>query len=266
MSLFGLNSSLVRFLPGSDHPDALVTQAVAGVSVVSIVVGLGAVAALPVIAPRLGFVGEHPLIAAIFIASGVLAAVNLLTDAVFIAGRKSQYNILTDGVLQGLPSSVYRSFLSGSDPWGIFGATGIASIVAVAASFYFLHRVIRSRIRLQPSPHSADPPAALLQQHLRLQRAEPHAGVDRPADRAPAPRCGPAGFDHVAFQVTNLINAFATAVGEAVFAEGSHDASQFSRLMRRAAKLLAIALGAHRRGRRVLQRENLVDLRDRLPK
>ena len=242
LSLFGLNSSLVRFLPTSEHPHAVITQAVAGVSVVAVIIGGLVVTLLPVVAPRLYFVTDHPTYVLVFVACAVLATVNLLTDAVFIAARKTQYNVISDGFLQGLVKLALPVLLVGFGAMGIFAATGLASAVAVAASFFFLHRALGTRpdFRLR---HTA------LTRQLRYSSSTYASSVLNLVPLLVVPLivlqqlgAAQAGFYYVAFQVTNLINAFATAVGEALFAEGSHDASDFWPLMRRSARLLAVAL------------------------
>lgn len=242
LSLFGLNSSLVRFLPGADHPNALVTQATAGVTVVAVILGTACALLFPLVAPRLGFVSANPLYVLLFVVFAVMATVNLLTDAVFIAARKTQYNIVTDGFLQGLVKLALPFLLVGSGAIGIFAATGIASAVAVLASLILLHTVVGTRPDFRPR-HTE------LTRQLRYSSSTYISSVLNLVPVLVVPliileKLGPAqaGFYYVAYQVANLLNAFATAVGEALFAEGSHDASQFISLMRRSARLLAIAL------------------------
>lgn len=241
LSLFGLNSSLIRFLPVADRSDALITQAVAGVIMVSAVVGTGTVLVLPQIAPELAVVAD-PTYAVLFVVFAALTAVNLLTDAVFIAERKSQYNVLADGLLQGLTRLIVPFFVVGVGALGVFIASGLGAAAAVAASFICMHVAIGARPDLRPR-HTA------LTRQLRYSSGTYVSSVLNLVPVLVVPLivlqqlgAADAGFYYVAFQVAGLLTAFAAAIGESLFAEGSHDAEQLGALLRRSARLLALAL------------------------
>ena len=82
-ALFGLNSTLIRFLPTARDKGSLITAAIALVAAAGSIIGLAYVLLTPVFAPRLAFVAHSPALAAAFVLLAAAAAVNLLTDSVF---------------------------------------------------------------------------------------------------------------------------------------------------------------------------------------
>ena len=84
--------------------------------------GLLYVAVIPVLAPPLAFVSASPAFAAGFMLLTSVGAVNLLTDSVFIAARKSGYNALVDGGIGGLSKLVFAVVLAGTGSYGLFSA------------------------------------------------------------------------------------------------------------------------------------------------
>ena len=120
--LFGLNSTLVRFLPTSKDRDALITAAVILVAAFGAGFGLIYLLLTPILAPRLAFVEHRPAMVVGFVLLASAAAVNLLTDSVFIASRKASYCALTDGGVSGITKIVSGLILAGTGAYGLFCA------------------------------------------------------------------------------------------------------------------------------------------------
>ena len=242
LSLFGLNSSLVRFLPVSGEPDALVTQAVGGVAAVATVVGTGCVLLFPFVVPSLSFVRDGGAYGILFVAGAVATALNLLTDAVFIARRRTGFNALTSGLLQGIVKVALPVFMVGVGAMGIFGAVGAGAAAALIVSLVLMRVVLGLRVDLGRR-------RTAINSQVRYSTGTYASSVLNLVPMLVVPlivleRLGAAdaGYYYVAFQVATLLLALATAVGEALFAEGSHDGSAFVPLLRRSGRLLALIL------------------------
>src|ERR1035441_187109 len=106
LALLGLNSTLVRHLPTAPDRDALITAGLLLVAGCGAGIGLLYVLLIPVLAPRLAFVQHQPALAAGFVLLTAAAAVNLITDSVFVASRKAGYNTLADGGIGGVTKVV----------------------------------------------------------------------------------------------------------------------------------------------------------------
>ncbi|HEX3081916.1 MAG TPA: oligosaccharide flippase family protein, partial [Candidatus Saccharimonadia bacterium] len=172
------------------------------------------------------------------------AATNLLTDSVFIAYRASKYNFLIYSI-QSAVKLVLPAVLLMLGAYGIFAASGLAAMLALILSLFFLARVFgyrpqmhihRSIIKQVWHFSSASYAANLL--NIIPTLVLPIVIVDQlGADDA--------GYYYLAFMLTNLVYAVAYSVSQSLFAEGSYGEVQFRQLLKRASLLLtAIMLPA----------------------
>ena len=212
------------------------------------------VALVPAIAPRLAFIRGSFAFAAGFTVPTAFWAVNLVTDSVFIAFRRAQYNLLVDGIIQGGVKLALPAFVVGLGAYGIFMASGLAAAAAVAASIVFLMRTVGYRPKLSLSP-------SVLKRTWDYSAANYVANLLNLGPLLMTPLIvldvrGPqqAAFYYIAFQVASLLFSVAYAVSVSFFAESSYDGSQLKSLLRRSAKVLILvcvpsslllALGGH---------------------
>ncbi|WP_059010418.1 oligosaccharide flippase family protein [Streptomyces specialis] len=240
-SLFGLSSTLVRRLPTSDRPGEEVSTAVTTVTGCSVLIAGGFVALIPVAAPQLGFVHETPWHVVGFVVLAVGAAVNLLTDSIFVAFRATRSNLLINGVLMSAVKLALPLALVGGGPFGIFLASGIASVVAATASI----ATIRGRLRVPVRPSFSWP---VLRDSLAYSLTSYVSSALNLVPQIVLPIIVlqglgpvPAATYFVAFQIANLVNSASYAIGEALFAEGSYEKAPLGDLARRSALAMLAA-------------------------
>jgi len=196
---------------------------------------------MPGVAPRLAFVAHSPAMAAGFVLFTAATAVNILTDAVFIASRKAGLCALTDGGVGGVVKIVFGLALVGTGAFGLFSA----SVGGLAAAALVSIVLIMTKLRLRPSlrrPFQALKPllkfsgANYLATSINLLPSVvvPVVVLDRLGAR-------PAGYYFVAFQIASLLYAAIYAVESAFFAEGSQPGADW-RAVRRRSRRLAVAL------------------------
>jgi O-antigen/teichoic acid export membrane protein len=242
LSLFGLNSTVVRFFSTSPRKNAFATQAIVGVTVSSLVLGLLAYLLLVPGREEMSGVRSFPWFPVIFLASCVFAAVNLLSDSFFIAMRRSQYNVLTDGVVQGLTKLALPVALVTLGSVGILLSTSVAALLAGAVSLILARRVLGLRV------HASTKRTEVVTR-LRYSGGAYVANVFYLLPILLVPlivldQLGPAaaGYYYIAYQVSNLLNAIGTAVGESTLAEGSYAEAEYRHLLRRSALLLSVTV------------------------
>ena len=234
-SLLGFNSTLVRFLPTSEHRDAEMSMALICVSAAALVAAIGYVLIVPSVVPQLSYLRGNVGYAIAFVVLTVCSSVNLITDSVFIALRSPQYNLLIDGVLQSSVKLALPVTLVGFGFFGLYASTGLASAVAVVLSVVFMWRVFQYRprvedVRMVLRKTWAYGAASYLANLLNIVPILVLPLVVLKNLGAPA-----AGYYYVAFQVANLLYAVTYAIGQSLFAEGSHDEDAFRSLARRSA-------------------------------
>jgi O-antigen/teichoic acid export membrane protein len=253
-ALFGLNTTLMRFLPTARNKGALVTAAFVLVAGAACAMAVGYVMLTPIIAPHLDFVAHSPLMTAGFAVLAAAAAVNVLTDSVFMASRRAELCAVTDGLIGGGGRIVFCVILAGTGAYGLYLASVGGSAAAAVASIVLIMAIFRWR------PSLANPLQAL-RPLLKYSGANYVAnsmnllpGVVVPLivlDRLGAKT---AGYYFVAFQMATLLFTAAAAVEASFMAEGSHKGANWRAIRRRSRRLaimlfvpagLVIALAAH---------------------
>lgn len=239
-SLVGFNSTFVRFLPASRQRDEEINTGLLIVFVTALVGATLYVLLIPLIAPRLELVRASFGFAAGFVVLTAFWGVNLVTDSVFIAFRKAQYNVLVDGLIQGAVKLALPVLLVGLGAYAMFLASGLAAAAAVVASIVFMFRTVTYRPRLSVSldvlRRTWDYSAANYAANLLLlcpAAVIPLVILDVRGARE-------AGFFFMAFQVANLLFQLGYAVSASFFAEGSYEGCDLPVLLRRTVRLILL--------------------------
>ena len=239
LSLLGLNSTLIRFLPTAKNRNEQIDTSLMLVALAGGVSSLIFAVASPYFAPKLGLL-HQPLFGFGFVVLCISAAVNLITDSIFIAYRSSGYNLFVDGLLGSGTQLLLPVALVALGAYGIFAGQGIAAVVAMGFSIYFLVKKFKyvPRPKLERS----------VLRHLRYYSLRSYsAGLLNIAPTIILPiiilnRLGAAaaGYYYLAYMMANTLFAVAYAVAQALFAEGSYGDKQLRGLLKRS----AIFLGA----------------------
>jgi O-antigen/teichoic acid export membrane protein len=241
LALLGLNNSFVRFLPTAPDGDALITGGLVLVAACGAGLGLVYALATPVIAPRLAFVEQRPVLAVGFVLLSAAAAVNVLTDSVFIAARRSGYNALIDGGIGGIAKLVSIVLLAASGAYGIFCSYADGFLTAALVSMALMAAALHWRPSFRNSVWA-------LRSILRFSGANYVANVLNVLPTLLVPlivldRLGTAtaAYYYIAFQVASLLYSASYAVSEASLAEGSHQEAGRREVLRRSRRI-SIAL------------------------
>jgi O-antigen/teichoic acid export membrane protein len=240
-SLFGLNSTLMRFLPTARNKHSLVTTSFTLVACTGAAIGLAYILLTPLIAPRLAFVEQQPARVAGFVLLTSAAAVNQLTDSVFIATRKASLCALTDGAVGGVSRIVFGVILAGSGSYGLYSASvggmaaaALASIGLIVMTFRWRPTFKRTFRTLRPLLRFSGANYVANAIELLPTFVVPLIVLDRLGTKA-------AAYYFVAFQITGLLYAAVYAVESAFMAEGSQAAADW-RAVRRRSRRFAMKL------------------------
>ncbi len=240
VSLLGLNSTVVRFLPGSDNRNGLITSSLFLVTVTAIFFGSVYLLIVPEISPRLSAIVHQPLMAIGFVALATVGTLNLLTDSIFIGLREARFNVLVDGGIGGVTKIIAGIAVVGGGAFGLFFAATVGYVLAGIASVILLVVALSYRPKVRGSLKSIEP-------LLRFSGANylgnlftllptfllPLIVLDRVGAHATA-------FYYIAYQVASLLYAGVFAVEQSFLAEGSHNDVDLRQMMRRSWRLLAL--------------------------
>ena len=238
-SLLGFNSTFIRFLPTAKDRDTHMNTGLLLTVVMAIIIAMGYVALVPWIAPKLGVI-HHLLYGFGFVILAALAAVNLLTDSIFIAFRAAKYNLLVDGMIMSTIKVLLPVFFVSLGAYGIFAASGAAAALAFVASIYFLKKNFNYRPALKVDK-------TLLRSVIHYSFSSYAANLLNIAPTLLLPLiiinklgASSAAYFYLAFMISNLLYTVAYSVSQSLFAEGSYEDRTFRELVKKASAVLAV--------------------------
>lgn len=242
LSLFGFNSTLIRYPARGKARNSQISWTLATVSGTGLLLAVAYLAGLGLISPQLEFIRRNPPAAVAFAGFCVMAAVNLLTDSVFIGARLPQYNTLVDGIIQSLAKLAMPVFLVALGAVGILAATGAGYVVAVIASIAFMRRRLKFRFDLttrgtrlrETASYSVTSYLSALLNLLPLLVLPSIVLRTLGADLE--------AYYFMAFQIATLLSAASYAISESLFSEGAHDPANIGNLLRRSAKIMTLVV------------------------
>jgi O-antigen/teichoic acid export membrane protein len=241
-ALLGFNNSFVRFLPTSKDRSTDINSGVLIVFLMAMALAAIYVGLLPVVAPRLDFVNSSAFYFIAFVILNAFAAVNLVTDAVFIAFRSAKYNFVVDGLLVGSTKLIVPALVVGLGAFGIFFSYGIAAFGGVMLSLFLMVRYLSYRPSVQIRPSAVRKVLAFSAANYLANVFDllpvlvlPLLIVDRIGTAS-------AGYYFIAFQIANLLFAVGYAVSQSLNAEGSYGDQELSALVRRISVLAAVTV------------------------
>jgi len=151
LSLVGLDSSLIRFLPQAENPRELINSSLTLTSLIGMVIAGIFVAGMDFWSPALVFIQKNVVFTTAFIVFVPLFALLGLVNASFLANRRAGFVAATDiicSVLR-LPMPVLFALLFHS--FGIVASWGIAIGAATAISLLLFLPKVQNHYKLMPT-------------------------------------------------------------------------------------------------------------------
>lgn len=236
VSLFGFNDALIKYLPHAENRSSQINSSLILSALTALVVSIGYLLFTTATSPEFVFFKTNNFFVILFILLGIFSAVNLLTDSIFIACRKSQYNLLIY-TLQSIVKLTLPIFFVSWGALGISSAVGIAAAIAFFLSVFFASR----KLNYQPKLHID---RKVLKKSWRFSSATYLANLFNilPPNLLPLiiiSQLGAesAGHFYIVFMIANLLYAIGYALCNSLFAEGSHGAGELRVLTTQAIKL-----------------------------
>jgi O-antigen/teichoic acid export membrane protein len=238
ISLLGFNNTFVRVLPTSTERDNHINTGLLLSISVAVIVAAGYVFVIPYIAPRLEIIHENLFYEISFVAMVAFAAINTITDSIFVAYRAAKYNLLIDGGIMGGTKMLLPLVFISLGAYGIFSAAGVASALGMIASILFLVWKFDYKPRLSIHWQTfkdifhyslANYIANLL--NIAPTLVLPLIVIDYLGTAS-------AGYYYLAFMMANLLYAVAYSIAQSLFAEGSYGDAVLEKLIRRSLIIL----------------------------
>ena len=224
ISLAGLNTSLIRFLPRSDKPQELINTSYTLSSLISLVIAGIFIAGLSLWSPSLDFIKQNPIFTLAFIIFTLLWTLSRMLGATFTARRHAGFVLSKNAIRSTLKIPFAILLVSLFRTFGVVASWGIANAIALAISiFLFLPRVqnnykpvpalklnlIKDMWRYSAGNYLSN----LLSGSVKF--ILPLMVVNLLGARQNA-------YFYVAWMIAGLLSAIPTAISQSLFAEGSH--------------------------------------------
>lgn len=222
LSLVGFDTVFIRFLPKSMKRDEQINTGFIAVGLAAIVTSAIFCALVPVITPKLGFVSHNAWDVAGFIFFTVFTAWNTLTNAVFIAYRRTRFVLIINLIFSAIKMMLPFAFMHGG-AMAIFVAAGIAQVINVVLSVLAMMRYFNYQPRLRFNKGVMREIAGYTFGAYVASFFNLMPGTALPLIVTDRLGASDAAFFYIAYTIANLLFTIGYATMQSLFAEGSHD-------------------------------------------
>jgi O-antigen/teichoic acid export membrane protein len=221
LSLMGFDSAFVRFLPTSEDRNTKINTGITMVTVTALTMSGVFLIFINQISPALSSVIPGFWGGLLFMVFSAMTATNILTDSVFLAGRKAVFTLVIN-ILFSAFRLLLPIFLVSFGAFGVFAAVGLSQSLGLLISIYAMIRWFDYRPRFQVA-------IDVLKKLRRYIAGNYISGILNllPATVLPimiTNRIGPdqSGIYYIIMMMGNLLYAIPWATTRSLFAEGSH--------------------------------------------
>lgn len=240
-SLIGFDGTLIRFLANSKRKNDKLNTGIILVGGAAFLLSASFILFIHTISPKLEVVLSNPSYAIAFILFCVMSAINILTDAAFIAYRQAKFTLIINTIFSFIKMLLPLLFA----PWGAFGiltaAAGgqaIGFILSIAVliwkfdyrpSFVINHEVLREVWRYSAGNYLANA-LNLLPVTLLPLIITNHIGSKE------------AAYFYIIMMIGNLLYSIPYAVTKSLFAESSNDEQSTAFNIKKSLRMIAVLL------------------------
>jgi O-antigen/teichoic acid export membrane protein len=241
LSLVGFDTVFVRFLPKSTQKSEKMNTGLILVSIASTLLGIGFLFGVNIISPKLAFITKNPAYELIFVLSCVMNAINVLTDSVFLAGRKTQFTLIVNFLLSVFKIATPFLFIS-FGAMGIFIASALSQTLGTILSIGIMTWKFDYHPKLEIN-------RSILKLVWRYSAANYVAGVMNLLPQTILPilitnNIGPkaSAYYYIIMMIGNLLYTIPQSVTRSLFAEGSHDEKSLEKNVKKAIKIITMLI------------------------
>jgi O-antigen/teichoic acid export membrane protein len=241
LSLIGYDTATIRFLAHEPKKNTYITTGFFVIGTFAILLSSGFILLSPLFSPLLAHLLSTPLTALLFVVFSLLTALNIYTDGIFLAHRKTQYTLAVDTLISVTKVTLPFFFIP-FGAFGIFTASALSQAVGFFVSVYALTRSFGYRPTLRIDMR-------ILKRTWRYSAGNYIADILGFLPYAILPilitnTLGPeqSAYYYVIVMITGLLYTIPHSTMNALFAESSHDEHSFVRDTVRACVVTTVLL------------------------
>jgi O-antigen/teichoic acid export membrane protein len=240
-SLFGFNTGIVRYLPKSEKPQAIINTSIIIVSLITIVLSIGYVLGIGHIAPQFSILRQNPTYGIFFVVVMVMVSVNSLTDSVFIAYRASKY-IFIEYVFFGIAKVALPVLLIAYGTYGIFFSYTGSVIVALLVTFYFFFKKFNYKAQVAVDKEVMKQIGGFSIGNYTASFIYGLPTLILPTLIVARIGASQSAYFYIASTIASLLYGIPQAMAQSLLAEGSHNENNMATLVKSASKLIGLIL------------------------
>lgn len=224
ISMAGLNSLLIRFLPQAEKPQELINSCLTLSGIFSVVIAVIFVAGLGFWSPALSFIKDNTIFALAFIVFTLFWALSTLLNTTFIAKRRAGFTLSKAVIFSVLKIPLPILFVVYFGSFGVVASWGIALAVSVAISLLFFLPKAQKGYKPVPTLN-----AGLIKDTWRYSAGNyvtnlisSSLGFILPIMVINLLDSSQNAYFYIAWMISSLLFAIPRSVSQSLFAEGSH--------------------------------------------
>jgi O-antigen/teichoic acid export membrane protein len=222
LGLVGINTIFMRFLPKSKTRNEQINTGIIISGFATTLISLVFCLLTPILSSKISFVDHKLLYILMFVVVTVLTTWNTLTNAIFIAYRRTSYIVIIN-IAFSFIKMILPVFIHHGGPMRIFFFAGIAQLVNVLLSFVVLIKLYEFRPSLRIDPLSIKEVRkygafnyASSIMNLLPDSTLPLIVVNKLGATA-------AAYFYIAFTIANLLYTISFSTSQSLLAEASYD-------------------------------------------
>ncbi|HTH93044.1 MAG TPA: oligosaccharide flippase family protein [Candidatus Paceibacterota bacterium] len=240
-SLFGFNTSIVRFLPKSENQNRTINTAITVVTLITIVIATVYVLSIGRIAPQFDLLKKVPAYGVFFVFFMILVSINMLTDSIFIAFRAAKY-IFIEYIFFGIAKISLPLLLVSLGTYGVFFAYTGSVIVALIVTLYYLVKKFRYSPKVVISKTEVKNVGLFAVGNYAATFILGLPLLILPTIIVTTMGATESAYFYIASTIAALLYGIPVAICQSLLAEGSYDERALRRLVKSAAKLLGVII------------------------
>jgi O-antigen/teichoic acid export membrane protein len=243
LGVLGFNNSIIRYLPRAVDQSKLMNTALSVVAVASAVSAIILISTVPQFLSELELVWRHPLDPAVFVLFAMTLAMNIIIDNIFTARQATQYTLFRTvflNVLQLLLIFALHHYLA----VGVLGSYAFAFLFTVILGLGILVRNFSYRPRVQFSRGALRATARFSMANYLVSCLNALPALLLPVMVTAVLGAKSNAIYYIAYSLASFLFLIPAGIGNALFAEGSHNEHELRAAIRRTAKITALLVSA----------------------
>ncbi len=237
LSLMGLNVGMIRYLPTSARKNERINTTFIIVIITSVIASLIYLAGIDIFSPKLNFVKSNFLLIALFVLFIVVFSLDLITESIFIAYRKSSYVLIKNACISILKLGLPFLLISLAF-YGIFLAISLATSAALIISIVILIKKLNYKFSPQINGEIVKSMAKFSFGNYIAASLTQLPNLILPIMITNQLNPKTSAFYYVSMMIANFLYVIPSATAESLFAEGSHNEKSLKSNSIRATKII----------------------------